>query len=349
MGGGSWDVGSYNRTNAANVAAGRSTFDYSSKVASGQVAAQVHDLLDPTKPAGPSSPFAGQVMREVCITDEHPDPTAMLIWLDVTGSNFEAARIVHGKLPSLQAYLREGNFCSDPQINVSAVGDANSDSFPLQFGQFESDNRLDDQIAAIILEGNGGGQQRETYELGAYMAARHVHQEPYELCGKKGFVFFIGDEMPYLTIDNDYSRGHWRGGHTLKSLTGDELSEPLSAATVFAELMEKNHVFFLFQEQGSYRRSEIVPAWEDLIGKERVISLTDPQLVVEVIAALVARFEGGLDDAATSRAMIKAGGNSAVVTSAVKALATVGSASGTGRLATTSGTVDTDGEGADRP
>jgi len=349
MGGGSWDVGSYTSTNAANAAAGRSTFDYSAKVKSGRAPKKVHDLLDPIKPAGSASPYAGQVMREVCITDEHPDPTAMLIWLDVTGSNIEAARIVHSKLPNLQAYLQQGDFCSDPQINVSAVGDATSDEFPLQFGQYESDNRLDEQIAAVILEGNGGGQKRETYELGAYMAARHVHQEPYELYGKKGFVFFIGDEMPYMTIQNDYTRGHYRGsGHTLQSLTGDTLGEPLSTAVVFAELMEKNHVFFLFQEQGAYRKSEIVPAWEGLIGAERVVSLDKPELVVEVIAALVARFEGGLDDTTTAKAMIAAGGNSSTVASAVKALARVGPATGGGRLAATSGTVDTDGKGADR-
>jgi hypothetical protein len=333
MGGGGWDVGSYTRTNAANAAAGRSTFDYSKKVKAGTAPQKVHDLLDPTKPAGPTSPFAGRV----------------LIWLDVTGSNFEAARIVHGKLPKLQAYLQQGNFCSDPQINVSAIGDATSDEYPLQFGQFESDNRLDDQIAAIILEGNGGGQMRETYELGAYMAARHVHQEPYELYGKKGFVFFIGDEMPYETIQNDYTRYGWRGhGHTLTSLTGDKISEPLESAEVFAELMEKNHVFFLFQKQGAYRASEITPAWERLIGKENVIVLDEPEMVVEVIAAIVARFEGELNADETARAMIQAGGDTTTVKSAVKALARVEPGKKGGRIATITGDIDVGGSGATR-
>lgn len=350
MGGGGWDVGSYTRVNAANAAAGRSTFDYSSKVSSGAAPQVVHDLLNPTKVAGPASPFAGTVMREVCITDEHPDPTALLLWLDVTGSNYEAAKIVHSKLPLLQKYLQDGKFCADPQINVSAVGDATSDKFPLQFGQFESDNRLDDQIASIILEGNGGGQQRETYELGAYMAARHVHQEPYELYGKKGFVFFIGDEMPYRTIENDYGRTHWYGsGHTLESLTGDTLSGSLDTASVFAELLEKNHVFFLFQQQGAYRAEEIVPEWERLIGKERVVILERADLVVEVIAALVARFEGGLDDAAMTSAMVHAGGSVAAIGSAVKALARVTDTAGSGgRVARVTGAIDDESKGADR-
>lgn len=348
MGGGSWDVGSYTaRVNSA-AAAGRSTFDYDDQVRAGTVNT-VHALLDPTAVAGPSSPFAGRVMREVCVTDEHPDPTAILIWLDVTGSNYEAAKVVHGKLPALQAYLRDGQFCADPQINVSAVGDATSDSYPLQFGQFESDNRLDDQIAALILEGAGGGQMRETYELGAYMAVRHVHQEPYELFGKKGFVFFIGDEMPYDQIHNDYSKGHYFGtGHTLKSLTGDELAEPLSTRAVFAELMEKNHVFFLFQKQGAYRPEEIVPAWEALLGRERVVMLDQPEMVVEVIAALIARFEAELGADETARAMIAAGGTASAVASAVKAVATLALPSAGGSVATVTGSVIGTGKGADR-
>ena len=205
MGGGSWSVGSYGAKVSAAKAAGKSTFDHSAKVKTGK-AKGVHKLLKPTQVAGPNSPFAGQVMREVCVTSEHPDPTPIQIWLDVTGSNISAATVVHGKLPKLQAYLKDGNFCADPQINIGAIGDATSDQYPLQWGQFESDNRLDDQIAAVILEGAGGGQKCETYELGAYMSARHTYLEPYELFGKKGFVFFFGDEMPYQTIRTDYGR-----------------------------------------------------------------------------------------------------------------------------------------------
>lgn len=346
MGGGNWDVGTYTRTNAVNAAAGKSTFDYDYQVKSGK-ASGVSPLLDPAKVAGATSPFAGRVMREVCVTDEHPDPTAILIWLDVTGSNFRAAEVVHGKLPKLQSYLKDGNFCNDPQINVSAVGDANSDTYPLQFGQYESDNRLDDQIAAIILEGAGGGQMRETYELGAYMGARHVNMEPYELYGKKGFVFFIGDELPYLTIRNDFRSGNWyQTGHTMKSLTGDTLDEPLDTAQVFAELMEKNHVFFLFQKQGSYRAAEIVPTWQSLIGNENVVELDDPGTVVEVIAALIARFEGDLDTDTIKSAMLKAGGSTKDVELASKAVASLGTGKGKGgKMARVTGAI-TAGKGS---
>lgn len=348
MGGGSWTVGSYGARVSAAKAAGTPTFAHSASVKAGKVKG-VHKLLEPTQVAGVSSPFAGQVMREVCVTSEHPDPTAIQIWLDVTGSNIDAATVVHGKLPNLQAYLKDGNFCADPQINIGAIGDATSDTYPLQWGQYESDNRLDDQIAAVILEGNGGGQQRETYELGAYMSARHTHLEPYELFGKKGFVFFFGDEMPYDVIRRDYGRYHWGGdGHTLKSLTGDVAAEDISAATIFAELMRKNHVFFLFQRMGAYRPEEITPAWEKLIGRENVIVLDDPAASVEAIAALIARFEGGLDTDATKAAMLAAGGSKSSVGTALAAIGHTTPLKGGASLARTSGHLDAHGSGADR-
>lgn len=313
MGGGSWTHEGYSARVKANAAAGKSTFEYSDRVRRGEEQT-LHALLDPTKEAGPTSPFAGKVMREVCVTPEHPDPTAMLLWLDVTGSNYTAAKTVHSRLPDLQNYLKNGNFCNDPQINVSAIGDAYSDRFPLQFGQYESDNRLDDQISVIVLERGGGGQVRETYELGAYMAARHVNLEPFHKYGKKGFVFFLGDEMPYSAVEQQYGR------HTLTSLTGDSIAKSIATKDLFDELQQQNHVFFLFQEQGAYEARKIVPAWERLIGKDNIVRLKDPQHVVEVIAAVVARVEKDMTDGDIEAAMIAAGGLSHTIKSAIRAV-----------------------------
>jgi hypothetical protein len=107
MGGGSWDVGSYTSRVSAARASGKSTFDYDDNVRKGK-ASGVNPLLNPTVKAGAASPFAGKIMREVCVTDEHPDPTAILVLLDVTGSNIEQARVVHTALPRLQKYLSDG-------------------------------------------------------------------------------------------------------------------------------------------------------------------------------------------------------------------------------------------------
>ena len=62
----------------------------------------------------------------------------------------------------------------DPQIMFGAIGDATCDRVPLQIGQFESDNRMDDDLGRIVLEGGGGGQMTESYELAMYFMARHT-------------------------------------------------------------------------------------------------------------------------------------------------------------------------------
>ena len=74
-------------------------------------------------------------------------------------------RVLQTKLPQLLGLLLRKGYASDPQIMFGAIGDATCDRVPLQVGQFESDNRMDDDLGRIVLEGGGGGQMTESYEL----------------------------------------------------------------------------------------------------------------------------------------------------------------------------------------
>ncbi len=345
MGGGTWDNTTYTSNASAARARGASSFDYSDQIRSGRVTASVHDLLNPLTVAGPTSPFAGRVMREVTISDEHPRPTPIAIMLDVTGSNISAAIAVHAKLPQLFGLLQRKGYVEDPQVLIGAIGDANSDRVPLQVGQFESDNRIDAMVEAMYLEGNGGGQRHETYELGAYFLARHTYLESWHKHGRKGYAIFIGDELPYDMIKRNYGsvRGH---GHTLASLTGDTLEDDISTEQIFKELQEQYEVFFLFQEQGSYSESEILPAWRKLLG-ENALTLQDPNTVCEFIGGLLAMREAGLDLDEVQADMADVGIDAKAIASVGKTLARVGGSGGA--VATSDGSLDiSDGGGADR-
>ncbi|MGF7228550.1 MAG: hypothetical protein ACQR33_01045 [Candidatus Saccharibacteria bacterium] len=322
MGGGNWTFGSYDARVKASTAAGKSSFDYTDRIASGQTATAVHELLDPRTVAGPLSPFAGKVMREVTISAEHPNPTAIAVVLDVTGSNIDAAKVVHSKLPQLLGVLQRKGYVDDPQINFCAIGDAYSDYVPLQVGQFESDNRIDEQLEAMYLEGNGGGQVCETYELAAYFLARHTYLEPFHQEGRKGFAFFIGDEMPYETLRRQFSGDPYDRGHTVESLTGDRLESDLTTAKVFEELQEQYEVFFLFQSRGMYPAERILPAWRKLLG-ERALVLDDPAAVCETIAGILAVVEGGYNTDEVMADLTAIGSDASSVQAAGKALATV--------------------------
>lgn len=316
MGSGNWSVGTYTTRATTKAAVGKSTFDYNDLVRSGRAKA-VNVLLDPKMTAGPTSPFAGKVMREVVISDEHPNPTAIAIVLDVTGSNIDAARVVHSKLPQLHALLQRKGYAEDPQINVCAVGDANSDRFPLQVGQFESDNRIDEQLEAMILEGNGGGQTHETYELGAYFLSRHTHVEPFEKQGRKGYAFFIGDEMPYDVVKKQQ----------VANLIGDSLESDIPTKAIFDELQQRYEVFFLFQQQGSYRAEDILPPWRKLLG-ERALVLEDPAAVCEFIAGTLGMLEAGYDHDEIMDDLVAIGASASATKAAGKALAKVGGGRG---------------------
>lgn len=339
MGGGSWSSFDYDNKVRATAAAGKDTFDYSHRIQTGQAAAKTHDLLDPKTVAGDQSPFAGKVMREVAISDEHPNPTPIAVVLDVTASNSYAARAVHSKLPLLFGLLQRKGYVEDPQVNIIAIGDANCDRVPLQVGQFESDIRIADQVAAVYLENGGGGQHHETYELAAYYLARHTHLESFHRQGRRGYVIFIGDEMPYDIVRRSQ----------VESLIGDVLEADIPTKEVFEELQTQYEPFFLFQAQGSHIEDQILPTWKELLGENAQV-LDDPNLVCEFIAGLLAMREGGLDLDDVAADLADSGFDANAIQSASKTLAKVGG-EGSGAIAKTeSGALDIadDQDGADR-
>jgi hypothetical protein len=344
VGKGIWDAVEYESRRAARKAAGVGAFAHTDRIRTG-AAAKVHELLDPLTKAGDTSKFVGQVMREVCITEANPYPTAIAFIMDVTGSNYDAAVDTHAKLPQMQGVLQRTGI-PDPQILIGATGDATSDRVPLQIGQFESDNRIDAQIEALYLEGNGGSQRHETYELAAYYLWKHTYLEPYHQQGRKGYAFFVGDEMPYDAVRNDYNTGRLGVHHTLESLTGDRIQADIPTEEVFKGLQEQYEVFFLFQRQGAYREEQILPAWRPLLG-ENVVILEDPNTVCEFIAGLLAMREGDVDINDVAGVLGNAGFDKDAIASVSKTLA-VAAKGGGGPLVTTQGTLDLDGGGADR-
>lgn len=339
MGSGNWSSVSYSSNASTRAAKGQSTFHYSSQVSSGAVATKVHDLLDPLTRAGDASPFAGKVMREVTISDEHPNPTPIAIVLDVTGSNYEAAKAVHAKLPQLFGLLQRKGYVEDPQILIAATGDAYSDKVPLQIGQFESDNRIDAMVEAMYLEGNGGGQRQETYELAAYYLARHTHLEPWHKQGRKGYAIFIGDENFYPTLRKNFDGSFYGSNHTVESLTGDKLEADIDSKEIFEELKEQYEPFFLFQKQGAYPEASILPQWREVLA-ENAVTLEDPNTVCEFIAGLLAMREGGLDIDEVADDLVDAGFDVNAIKNVGKTLALVGAGGSGGKVAKTDGSLD---------
>ena len=190
MGSGRWSTDVYDAAARFRAASGASAFAYSDGGAT-----QVHPALDPRG-----------VMRESRDSAEHPESLAIAVLFDVTGSMRGVPRALQAKLPQLLGLLLRKGYVEHPQIMFGAIGDATCDRAPLQVGQFESDNRMDDDLGRILLEGGGGGQKTESYELAMYFMARHTAIDCFDKRGRRGYLFIIGDEMAYPRVKRGRGR-----------------------------------------------------------------------------------------------------------------------------------------------
>jgi hypothetical protein len=179
MGGTSWDDDVYVSRRATQASTGQSSMGYHASVASGQVAAAVHESMDPAKMKNGK--------RESRDSVEHPLSVPIFVGLDVTGSMARTPAEVQTALPQLMGLLLKQGFVTDPSICVAAIGDAASDRAPLQVGQFESGIEIDNDIANIYMEGNGGGNDHESYDLALLFLARCTVTDAWEKRQKKGF------------------------------------------------------------------------------------------------------------------------------------------------------------------
>lgn len=289
-------------------------FDYSSKVSSGAVPRAAHATMDPKAVAGAKSPFVGNVMRESRDSDGHPDSLAIGVIFDITGSMGQIPIVLQTKLAGLMQLLIAKGYAPHPQILFGAIGDASPPSpntVPLQIGQFESDITMDDNLTNIFLEGMGGSQHHETYELAHYFFARHTSTDCFEKRGHKGYFFTIGDEAFYPTVKRAF----------VKQYIGDDnLEGDLTTESVVQELEEKYHVFHIHAQQGSYRNDpKVLDPWKALLG-ERLLLLEDANDVAETIALTIGINEGTTDIDAGERDLVAVGASASTVRSVKDAL-----------------------------
>lgn len=226
---------------------------------------QVHPLMNPF----------GVRMRESRDSLDHPNSLPIVFALDVTGSMGAIPELLaRQELPGFMKALLDSGV-SDPQLLFLCMGDAAHDRGPLQVGQFESTAEdMDRWLTWCWLEGGGGGNNCESYDLAMYFAARHTETDSMALRRKRGYFFMTGDENPYPSVSR-----RW-----VQSLIGDELEADLPLEQVCQELASMYHPFFLIPDPG--RRKNCESAWRKVLG-DHVVTLTSPEDTCVVAAALV--------------------------------------------------------------
>ena len=216
--------------------------------------------------------------RESRDSEEHPESLSIIVGLDVTGSmGFVPELIVKESLPDLVGTIIEAGF-RDPQILFLGLGDFVYDSAPLQVGQFESSAELLDRwLTKVFLEGGGGGNNCESYNLAWLLGARHTKTDCFEKRGKKGFLFTIGDEPCAKSIPRE----------VIARLTTEKQAKAVSSEAILAEVQQRYHVRHIhLNHNGPAKTAERQAGWRELLGQSFIL-LEDHKKLAKLIAQLV--------------------------------------------------------------
>jgi hypothetical protein len=310
---------------------GSDGFDYSAKVTSGAAPAVAHNLLDPKK-----ANKAGKIIRESFDSDVHPNSTAVAVLFDVTGSMHRVPKVFIQKLGKLMSILVKKGYLVNPHILMGAIGDATCDKVPLQIGQFEGGNEMDEALTSIVCEGGGGGHITESYELGAYFLARKSDLDCVKKRGKKGYCFLLGDELPYPVVNR----------HQVENIIGDTLEanirfsarDPRKAdakGDILAELEEKYEVFWIMPGGTAHWNDDEVNEPLKAMFGQNLLRLENPDDVCELIATTIGVCEG-FDIDTISADLKDVGASASAVKSATSAIVPYASTKAVTKRATAS-------------
>lgn len=302
MGGGNYSDAYYSTRSASLNKDHGTTFTHTKDIKENKVEAKCHPRLD----------VSGGKIREARDSADHPQSTPIGILFDVTGSMRTLPEMFQKKMATLLNLLVKKNVVPDPQILFGAVGDAAHDNVPLQIGQFESDNRMDEDLSMIYLEGNGGGNMIESYDLGMYYFAYRVVTDNYEKRKKKGYLFVIGDEMLAETVLR----------RQVEATMGNPPEADMTIKEVIKELSKKWEVFVI-RPSGShhYDNNDVHAQWVNYFG-ENVYRLAEPDKLCETIAMRLGLATGKYkNEAAAKKALAEVHAETeAVVAEAAKAV-----------------------------
>jgi hypothetical protein len=319
--GSTYGTGDSLRAKAAYRAASGTSFGYSATTAAApRHQRKVHETLDPQKLNS-----VGEKIRECLDSDTYPTTRGLVIGFDETGSMGEGPVILQQKLASIKGSLVKSGL-DYVQILFGAYGDAHCNEVaPLQVGQFEGGDEMEEWLNNIYIERGGGGNAGETSGLFLYFMGRYSRLDSLIKRDEKGILILIGDECPLPRITRE----------EIKTYIGDDVQADISIQDAVALAQESYDVYFFLVDNTTAKWQNSQKVWEDLLGADHVLVLENLDTVSETAAMLVARLEEvhSIEDA-----LISEGATPEAVQAASKAVAVVQRSSAVVR------TVESDGE-----
>lgn len=244
---------------------------------------RINEKLDPRNVKVGKGERVGLQLRESIISDANPNPTPIILGLDVTGSMGQVAhQIAVEELPKLMTQIHETGVVSDPHVMFMGIDDVFAQGHgALQVSYFEPDLRIVEQLRQMWLVGNGGGNGSESYDLAWYFGGNYTYLEGLEKQGRKGFLFTFGDEpAPYQPVTPA----------NLKTIFGPGEYEKTSPEASLAAAQKKFNVFHVVVERGR-PGAGTRESWTQMLGSNAIF-LTQPDKLTEVVLATMAISQG---------------------------------------------------------
>lgn len=205
----------------------------------------------------------------------------LVIACDVTGSMGEWPATIFSKLPYLdlegKEYLGKGM-----EISFAAIGDAYCDKYPLQARPFDKSKNLEKRLKELVIEGGGGGQTCESYDITALHYARNVSM-PNAI---NPLFIFIGDEGLYEFVDKFQA----------KEFANVAIEGKLSTKALMQELRSRYSVYLVRKPYGDISsdgedstNKRIHKQWAEYLGADHIAILPEAGRVVDVIFGILAK------------------------------------------------------------
>ncbi len=220
---------------------------------------QMDTKLDPRNVKVGKGDRVGLQLRESIISDANPNPTPIILGLDVTGSmRGIAQKIAQTELPKLMTEIHSSGVVSDPHVMFMGIDDVFAQGHgALQVSYFEPDLRIVEQLRQMWMVGNGGGNGSESYDLAWYFAGRYTYLESLEKQGRKGFLFTFGDEAaPFQEVD----------ARELELIFGPGEYENTRPESSLELARKKFQVFHVVVERG-HRSGDTYRTWKAMLGQ----------------------------------------------------------------------------------
>lgn len=225
-----------------------------------------------------------QIIEPKLITQSE---SPLVIACDVTGSMGDWPATIFSKLPYLdlegQEYLGK-----TLEISFAAVGDAYSDKYPLQVRPFTKGTDMKKRLEELVIEGNGGGQGMESYDLPAVYYANNVEMPK----AIRPIFIYIGDEGIYDFVDKGFA----------KEYANVNLDKRLKTTDAIRELKNKFSVYLIrkpydegYGDKMGPRDQKIYAQWESVLGADHISQLPGADRVVDVIFGILARETNRMD------------------------------------------------------